>query len=420
MPERPALGHIGAEAAGLAVDPPAEDLAGEPLAEVARTDQRAAQRLEELRLLGPHLQREVVDPLLREHVLRRPVGLGLRHGPFEQHIGDPVVRVLAEVPPDEVAAVADPGRDLPPGVQQETGVLEAAHAQAIGARADREPGVARPVRAEVCAHHRREIVRQLEIDEVRVDRQHDPVRCLEVGAVARAEVDVAVAVADAPEAVAGLVDGLVGKHRRRRELEDLVGARGEGIEIRLRDRPAVERADPRRLEVGVIELAAPPAPVVRAAAETAHPADEGVVVVEADHVAAVEILRIGRGLEPARLHQRHAAPCFRECKGEGDPGWSSAGDADVENLVESRPVRQIRIGQHGAHHSTGLRLSYHSDLLLFRKLRLQRDNICPCFARWLRVRCFGRFPGDQPSISSAIRTITRAWRAEAMSMSRPL
>ena len=211
------------------------------------------------------------------------------------------------------------------------------------------------------------------------------------------------------------------KHRRRRELEDLVGARGEGIEIRLRDRPAVERADQRRLEVGVIELAAPPAPVVRAAAETAHPADEGVVVVEADHVAAVEILRIRARsrARPPPSAPRGTLP-FASARAREIPAGPAP--AMQTSKISSKAGRSVRFAsvnmalitqQDCDHHTTAT--SY-----FFANFACSATTSCPSLRAAVERPLLRPIPGDQPSISSAIRTITRAWRAEAMSISRPL
>jgi hypothetical protein len=188
--------------------------------------------------------------------------------------------------------VADPGRDLAARVQQESRVLQPAHAEAESTRARRTPD-RRLVRLEDGLGDRIETVVQSQIDQIGMEDEVDALRADELVMELLAEPDERTA--DAVKDLEELGVGPVGRRvfQRRLEVEDLVRFGRVGIEIGLGDGPAAEGMEGLRLEIVVIQGATATAPVVRAAAEKPQSGNERIVIVQPDDVPRIGILRSG-------------------------------------------------------------------------------------------------------------------------------
>ncbi len=256
------------------------------------------------------LEREAA--LVPDEVVARDIKVEVGERRLEEGAADLDLEVLREVPADEAMAVADAARELTVGVEEKARRLEPPAAEREVAGADQErlrAGVGAKDEGVDAAKARS----QPDVDEVRVEDEADALGARELVTVFGAEPRRAHAVEGrldqrllAGEEIEGRLGG--------RQVEDFGCGLREGIEIRLLDRPGVERVVRRRLEVPAVEGPGIAAPVVGGSSEIAEPAGIERIVGKPDDLALIERLRRrDRARSPppsikATRHPRSASP----------------------------------------------------------------------------------------------------------------
>ena len=257
------------------------------------------------------------------------------------------MRMLTEIPAHPIGAVADPAGHLAVGIEQEPRILQPAEAEAEIRRLHGDRGRIRVVAAHHRARDAAPRIVETQIDQIGIEHQQDIGVGNDLVAVAGVEVDRAVAVVDLPQIRAGGVGRPLRNGVGRGQIEHRIGGSGIGVEIGPGDRPAAQPDLRPGLEIPGIEGAAAPAPVIGRPAEIAQPRDEGVVIVEPDILAGIEILRDRRDLEAAGLQQHDPAPGGGERARQGDPCGPGPGNADIEDGGREITVLGV-LEDHGA------------------------------------------------------------------------
>ena len=242
--------------------------------------------------------------------------------------------MLQEIATHEIVLVAESPRQLPRSVEQQARILDAAETECEVLRAHVER-----LRAPIGAEHRvldaSMVCVELEINQVRVHEQLDQLRGLQLVVVLGAEARDRMAEAEAIRRDAvRLTAEHIGRLEVRRQIENVVGLGGVGVEIHLTDRPATERMVWARDKVVRIERPRPAAPVIRGAAEVAQAcAIERKVRSARTDAALVELLRFARRFEASALEQTDAAAERGQTARERDPGGTGADHAHVIALM---------------------------------------------------------------------------------------
>ncbi len=236
---------------------------------------------------------------------------------------------------DEIVAIADAGgHDLVRG-EQDTWVLHSSRCEHIAVGPDREriADQCRDADAGQCA--RVSIRHQLRGIRIQVDGHI--LRTLQCVAVAdpeargRAELDKARA------------DAILGKRKYRSgrqvpmsgvvvkiaQLTQFLGARIVRLQVRAGNRPTAIRYPRSRFEVDRLQRAAPASPVHRGAPQAAQPGGFQRHVVQANLLAAGEVLGAGFRIEPAAFQYDDFLVRIAECERQRDACCTGADDAQV-------------------------------------------------------------------------------------------
>lgn len=316
------------------------------------------------------------------------------------------VGMILEITPHIVVAVADPPDLDAVGVQEDAGILQAAHRHDEGAARHPEPAAGE--RGDARRLDARGAPVRFELDEIGIEEDADVARAHDTLAISRAEpqrVD--------PEEVARLdprrreferiVRFRLAPGEDRLDAEDVRGAAVIGFELAQSERPAALGNVVARLEIDAVEGAARAGPMVGGPAEEAQTVDGQVRCLRIDDLAFVQALRIRIEVEAAALQKQDAQIAAGELQRERQPGGARPGDAQVR--IQRRAMIDLVGGQqHRSPPVFGVRRRKGARSCAVCPLRMRLGRYLIEVGRRARFRCPGL--GHAP--------MRRRWRAGAV------